>query len=163
MKAKYNDHVNAAKLLKLHRFPIQEIFNEVGRMPADFATSSFRAQCTLFTMENYDILLTIENEWSVTNKGTQILYKVSLRNDKRKASYLCGCYVNCSFGIPCRHILALIRWRSESMYSTDEVLPYWIRTNGGARDTSHVLQGSLKQRCRANQTRIYWTKTPKFF
>lgn len=73
--ARYNDYVNAAKILKLHRFPIPEVSNVLGRTLTDFATRIFRAQCTLLTKEKYTIAVTLENGWSVTNNGTERIYE----------------------------------------------------------------------------------------
>lgn len=63
----------------------------------------------------------------------------SLRNTNGKNSFLCGCYVNCSFGIPCRQILALRQLRSESHYSVDDVIPRWIPSDDGTGDTADAF------------------------
>lgn len=141
--ARFNEHVNDARLLKFYKLPIPEISNEMSRTPADFAARIFRSQCTFFTKENYDILVTTENEGSVTNSGTQELHEVFLRNRNGKASYSCECYVNCSIDIPCRH-MASRRRRAEPIYRTDDVLRRWNRRNDGAGDTSEVFASVIE-------------------
>lgn len=124
--------MNAAKLLKLYRFPIPNISNEVGRTLTDSAARIIQAQCTLFTKEKYDIAVTLGNGKSLTNTGTQRAFEVTFRSLNGKDAYLCNCDVHCSFGIPCRHILALRQSRQEVMYSVEDVLPCWIGINDGA-------------------------------
>jgi len=122
--AHFQDYNNAAKKLVLHRFPIPEIADVVGAELTDFAARIFRAQCALYVKENLSVQQG-DRVWSVTNTQTARDYDVSCGPDSNRL--ICSCYVNCCFGLPCRHIIAVHHQNGEPLFNSVDVMPRWLR------------------------------------
>jgi len=63
--------------------------------------------------------------WSVTNTQTARDYDVSCGPDSNRL--ICSCYVNCCFGLPCRHIIAVHHRNGEPLFNIVDVMPRWLR------------------------------------
>jgi hypothetical protein len=125
----YHEFINTAKVLKLHDFPVPEIADSVGQSLTLFASKVVRVQSQLYLSENY-IVESSFDAWTVENVRTKHIYDVQDFN----GSLLCSCYTNCSFGIPCRHILTVRKTKNEPIFNLSDVLPKWLRKNNSAPD-----------------------------
>ncbi len=121
----YFEFVNTVKVLKLHEFPLPEIANEVGKCLTLFAAKVVRAQCQLLVKETYKVTQVL-GSWKVENIQSQRSFDVEIGpND----SLSCTCYTNCSFGIPCRHIMKVREQNGQSCFNQVDVLPKWLRNS----------------------------------
>ncbi|XP_055347155.1 zinc finger SWIM domain-containing protein 3-like isoform X2 [Paramacrobiotus metropolitanus] len=123
--AKYEGYVNKGKALVLHGFPSIQYAESVGRSLTKIAALIVQKQFMLMGAETYEVLPSTADEWSVTNT-TRIEHRTYdlIRMDER---YTCSCYTNCSFGLPCRHILYLRKSNGEDIFSLNDVITKWHR------------------------------------
>jgi hypothetical protein len=123
--ASHQDFRNKLTVLKLHHFPIPEIAEDVGENVTQFAAKLIKVQCSLFLKESYEVEEIIEDLWILTNHRTGNKYEI----EQRGMTLSCSCYVNCSFGIPCRHIFVVRQSRKEKLFQVTDILERWLRKN----------------------------------
>ncbi|XP_055355045.1 zinc finger SWIM domain-containing protein 1-like [Paramacrobiotus metropolitanus] len=108
--AKYQDYINMAKTMILHKFPIPEIGSAIEAKVTDFAARVIRGQCVLYLKETYEVNPGAERgSWVVANTKGGRTYEVTERLDQPTRCFVCNCYINCSFGLLCRHIIHVRR------------------------------------------------------
>ncbi len=132
--ASYQDFRNCLTVEKLHNFPIPDMRKEVGDSVTGFAAQVIKGQCDLFLKENYLKEDIFEDLWYVINQRTGRKYEVQ----KKSQVLNCSCYVNCSFGIPCRHIFFIHESNGENKFQVSDVLKRWLRNSPSTQEDDHT-------------------------
>ncbi|XP_055353268.1 zinc finger SWIM domain-containing protein 3-like [Paramacrobiotus metropolitanus] len=138
--ASYNEYVNASKRLIIHDFPISEYAEAVGRDLTKIAAKVVEKQFSMYLVETYSVETGGPSEWIVKVEGTPCReYEIQ----KADISFCCTCFINCAFGLPCRHIFSVRGMLKKPLFSMDDVIAKWRRAVTSA-DTTDLHPDVLK-------------------